>query len=124
MNAPVIATLPGARPAAPRASESGRAHSAAPFASALDGALSESRSAHAPDRGAPDRADLAERAAHRDAEKDQRPAQRSDAATRRAGRPHGQPIGPRHGPRRGSRPGPRHGPRGPRSGPSSPRPVG
>ena len=81
MNAPVTATVAGGRPAAPRASESGRAHSAAPFASALDGVLSESRSAKAPERDAPDRA---ERAAHRDAEKDQRPADRSDAAARRA----------------------------------------
>jgi flagellar hook-length control protein FliK len=77
MNAPVIAPVAGGRPPAPRASDAGRAHSAAPFASALDGALSENRSTHAPDRGAPDRA-------QRDAEKDQRPVDRSAAAAQRA----------------------------------------
>jgi flagellar hook-length control protein FliK len=80
MNAPVTATVPGGRPAAARASESGRAHSAAPFASTLDCVLSESRPS---DRGIPDRAETAERSGHRDPERDQWPAGRSDAAAAR-----------------------------------------
>ena len=43
MNAPVTAANQGVRPAAPRSSDPGGARSAAPFASALDGALSENR---------------------------------------------------------------------------------
>jgi hypothetical protein len=49
MKTPVTTALPAVRPAAPRASDPGGAHSAAPFATALDGALHESR---ASDRGA------------------------------------------------------------------------
>ena len=65
MNAPVTTALPAVRPAAPRASDTGVAHSAAPFASALDGALNESR-AHASDRGAERRSTPDERAARAD----------------------------------------------------------
>ena len=84
MNAPVTAALPGVRPAAPRSSENGSGHSAAPFASALDGALSENR---ASERGAERRStpgDRAERADERAAPRDQRIDDRARAADRRA----------------------------------------
>src|SRR5688500_14087595 len=97
MNAPVTAAVPGGRPAAPRASDTGRAHSAAPFASALDGALSETR---ASDRGVerrtppadrsergPDRADRTEARRNRaDAKADRVEARQERAETRDARR--------------------------------------
>ncbi|TFV78540.1 flagellar hook-length control protein FliK [Blastococcus sp. CT_GayMR19] len=87
MNAPVTATLPGVRPATPRSSENGGGHSAAPFASALDGALSENRASErgVERRSTPgDRADRADRADERAAPRDQRIEDRARAAGARA----------------------------------------
>ena len=87
MKAPLIAVVPGGRPAAPRASDTGHAHSAAPFASALHGALDEGR-AHASERGVDRRSERADRASHaaeRDlAGKNERIDDRARAAAGRA----------------------------------------
>jgi flagellar hook-length control protein FliK len=84
MNAPVTGALAGPRPAAPRASDTGSARSAAPFASTLDGVLAENR---ASDRGVERRSsreERADRAAERATAKEQRGEDRAGAAERRA----------------------------------------
>ena len=81
MNTPVTTAVPGVRPAAPRASETGRSSGAAPFASALDGALSE----RASDRGVERRGMRDDRATEHAAAKAQRVEERSRRAADRAG---------------------------------------
>ena len=91
MNAPVTTAVPGVRPAAPRASDAGRSHSAAPFASALDVAIFENRASQnsasgnrASDRGVERREMRDDRAAEHAAAKDQRAEDRSRVAADRA----------------------------------------
>ncbi len=81
MNAPVTAAVPGVRPAAPRAADAGPSHNAAPFASALDGALAENRASN---RGIERRGMRDDRATKHAAEKDQRVEDRSRLAAHRA----------------------------------------